>query len=274
MKVKKIILFTSLLFLIVGNFTGCIDYNDFTKKVDVFGIKILATSETPDGKIIHAGNILAEYLDNDEDGIPDNQDVINELIKRNATLFMFKNQREAMRFNFNSLPPEILVAQDLYGSETNPDFNQNEANNFFDASLEEILHLITHGGYANVYPEIFGEYSTTAIAEAMDIARGGHFEKVPEEYPEHAWFTYYDKTCDYSCQITEYTYWALTSILGAQDYPGRLDEIQHEWKLNTLEKVSSVDNTVYVILTNPQYKLPTILPNGNYDEIKIIITCG
>jgi len=272
MKVKIIILFTSLL-LIVGNFTGCVDYNDFTKKVDVFGIKILATSETPDGKIIHAGNILAQYLDNNEDEIPDNQDVINELIKRNATLFMFKNQREAMRFNFNSLPHDILVAQDLYGSETNPDFNQNEKNNFFDASLEEILHLITHGGYANVYPEIFGEFEGTAMADAMDIARGGHFNSVPNEYPKDAWFTYYDKTCDYSCQITEYTYWALTSILGAQDYPGRLDEIQHEWKLNTLEKVSNVDNAVNTILTNPQYKLPTVLPDGNYNEIKIIITC-
>jgi len=195
-----------------------------------------------------------------------------KLIKKNATLFMFKNQREAMRFNFNSLPPEIQVAQDLYGYETNPDFNQNELNLFFDASLEEILHLITHGGYANVYPKIFGENSGTHIAEAMDIARGGYFEKVPDEYPEDAWFTYYDKTCDYSCQITEYTYWALTSILGAQDYPGRLDEIQHEWKLNTHEKVSIVDYTVYAILTNPQYKLPTVLPDGNYDGIQIIIT--
>ncbi len=107
----------------------------------------------------------------------------------------------------------------------------------------------------------------------MDIARGGYFEKVPDEYPEDAWFTYYDKTCDYNCQITEYTYWALTSILGAQDYPGRLDEIQHEWKLNTLEKVSTVDYTVYSILTNPLYKLPTVLPDGNYDGYKIGITC-
>jgi len=186
---------------------------------------------------------------------------------------MFKNQREAIRFNFNSLPSEIQVAQDLYGSETNLDFNPDESNVFFDASLEEILHLITHGGYANVYPEIFREYSGTAIAEAMDIARGGHFDKVPDEYPEDAWFTYYDKTCDYSCQITEYTYWALTSILGAQDYRGRYDEIKNEWKLNTHEKISTTDVTVYEILTNPIYKLPTVLPDGNYDGYQIIISC-
>ena len=55
----------------------------------------------------------------------------NEIMKNIATLLMFKNQREAMKFNFLSLPPEIQVAQDLYGSETNPDFNQNEANTSF-----------------------------------------------------------------------------------------------------------------------------------------------
>lgn len=183
MKFNKIVIFSTLLLLIVGNFIGCIDYNDFTKEVDVFGIKILATSETPDEKITHAAIILAQYFDNNEDGIPDNQDVVNELLKRNATLLMFKNQREALRFNLNSLPSEIQISQALYGSETNPDFNHDESNDFFDASLEEILHLITHGGYANVHPEIFGEYDGTAIAEAMDIARGGHFEKVPDEYP-------------------------------------------------------------------------------------------
>ena len=41
----------------------------------------------------------------------------------------------------------------------------------------------------------------------MNNARGGYFRKVPNDYPEDAYFTYDDKSCDYECQITEYFYW-------------------------------------------------------------------
>jgi len=54
----------------------------------------------------------------------------------------------------------------------------------------------------------------------------------------------------------------MTSILGAQE--DRFDEIGQEWKLNTKEKVMETDPDIYNLLTDPQYKLPTILPDGNY----------
>ena len=62
--------------------------------------------------------------------------------------------------------------------------------------------------------------------------------------------------------ITEYFYWSLTSILGAQD--NRWNEVYLQWKLNTEEKVMETDPDIYNLLTDPQYKLPTILPDGNY----------
>jgi hypothetical protein len=57
-------------------------------------------------------------------------------------------------------------------------------------------------------------------------------------------------------------YWALTSILGAQE--NRLEEIDHEWKLNTFQKVKNNDPKIFDLITNPVYKLPTILPDGTY----------
>jgi len=65
--------------------------------------------------------------------------------------------------------------------------------------------------------------------------------------------------------ITEYIYWALTSILGAQDFPRRSEEIGHEWKLNTREKVQETDPLVFELLTDPTYKFPTLLPDGKYE---------
>ncbi len=62
--------------------------------------------------------------------------------------------------------------------------------------------------------------------------------------------------------VMEYHYWALTSILGAQE--NRLSDIQQEWKLNTREKVENQDPTVYQLLTDPQYNFPTVLPDGTY----------
>ena len=149
--------------------------------------------------------------------------------------------------------------------------NGNETGNF-DATLEEVLHLITHEGYADVYPEVFAEKKDSAIADAMDIARGGYFETIPNNYPESAWYTYDDETCEYDCMVTEYTYWALTSILGAQDSDGRYEEIKEEWRLNTKEKVQTTDTTVFNILTNESYGLATILPDGNYDALDFEVT--
>jgi hypothetical protein len=122
--------------------------------------------------------------------------------------------------------------------------------------------VITQCGYAVAYPEIFGEYKDSLIAEYMDNARGGYFEWVPAKYPSTAWYSYDDNSCWYNCMITEYFYWAMTSILGAQENRG--DTIWDQWKLSTAEKVMETDPDIYNLLTDPQYKLPTILPDGNY----------
>jgi hypothetical protein len=153
----------------------------------------------------------------------------------------------------------IGCSQVQYADETGIN---NEKFGAFDASLEEVLHLISNCGYGGAYPDVFRENSVSLIGQYMDNARGGHFEKIPNYYPAGAWYSYDDYTCEYECMITEYFYWTMTSILGAQE--DRLDEIGHEWKLNTKEKVMETDPDIYNLLTDPQYKLPTIIPDGNY----------
>ena len=229
----------------------------FCKTTEVFGIKIYATEGVKNEKLLHAASIMAEYLDNDEDGVVDNQKILDKIIDRKVWLLVIEEG-----LDIDDVPNSLKYHrfQDLY----NEEISLINGSPRFDATLEEVLHVITQHGYAEAYSDIFGENKDSEVAKAMDIARGGYFKNVPNSYPSSAWYSYDDKTCDYSCQITEYTYWALTSILGAQEYPGRLEEIQHEWKLNTKDKVKNNDPTVYSLLTDPQFKFPTNLPNGKY----------
>ena len=67
-----------------------------------------------------------------------------------------------------------------------------------------------------------------------------------------------DKSCDYACMITEYFYWSLTSLLGAQI--NRFDEIAEEWELNTPNKMTK-DKLIMGLLQDKKYQLPNRLPS-------------
>ena len=224
----------------------------FPKQVDVFGVKILALEKTSDKSINKAKSILSQWLDNDNDGKADNQLVVNNLLKNNCAMAMGKSIRKIDSVLDNKLEKKGIGKKQTEGMFALASKEPNIA------YLEEILHLITDCGYAYAYPEIFGEYKGTKIALAMDKARGGYFEKIPKRYPKGAWYTYDDKSCDYSCMVTEYFYWSLTSYLGA--HKNRYEEISEEWKLNSKEKMKK-DKLMVGLITNPEYKIPKKLPN-------------
>lgn len=226
-------------------------FTSTNRKVMVFGIPIYAFYNVEDSKLLHAANIMAQYLDNDENGTVDNSLLLSTLLNNEAALFMWKTE-----------PQITLNAQDLGADESIPLWHTNGQIGKFDAALEEVWHVITYSGYSDAYPEIFGENPGTSLTNAMDIARGGNFTSIPQNYPNGAWYTYDDQTCDYRCMATEYFYWGMTSILGAQE--NRLNEISQEWDLNTRSLVENTDTAIYSLLNNPVYNFPTVLPDGSY----------
>ncbi len=242
-------------FTIVANNDGIL--SNFNRKVVVFGIDIYAVSAVEDAKLLHAANVMAQYLDNDEDGNVDDQVVLDKMLENRAFMVMWNDENDLNEF------PSGRLGQDLGNDETNPSYVSSGKTGRFDASLEEVLHIINNAGHSYAYPQIFGQGQGSELANAMDIARGGQFISIPSSYPSDAWYTYDDHTCDYaSCQTIEYLYWALTSMLGAQE--NRLEEIEHEWRLNTRDLVESKDTVIFQILNNPTYKMPTVLPDGTY----------
>ena len=234
-------------------------FSSFNRKVVVFGIDIYAVSSVEDTKLLHTANVMAQYLDNDEDGTVDDQLVLDKMLENKVFMVMWKNENDLD----NIEPPSGREGQDLGNDETHPNFVSNGRMGEFDASLEEVLHVINSAGHSAAYPNAFGQRVGSDLANAMDIARGGQFITIPNLYPANAWYSYDDQTCDYaSCQTIEYLYWAITSMLGAQE--NRLNEIDNEWRLNTRQKVEDTDTEIFTLLTNPIYKIPTILPDGTY----------
>ena len=239
--------------------------DEMVKEVDVFGISVLGTSSVSDAQMLHVATVLAEYLDNDEDGTADSSDVISALSDSDAYMVVFADEDELGEFedDFGDWPGNgdgiITVLADEVVQSTD---YQNDG---FDPAIEEVLHMVTSKGFAEAYPDVFGEEQGSDIADAMDTARGGYYADIPSSYPSGAWYTYDDDSCDYSCQITEYTYWLLTSHLGIQDYTGRDSEISSEWTKNTAALVQSDDTAGYAIVSSTEYGLPTTAPDLTYN---------
>ena len=243
--------------------------NVFTKSVEVFGLRVLATDSVPDAKVLHAANVLAEYLDNDENGTVDQPEVLAKLLGNSnseiATMVLFESESEQESFmdSFETLMQILTRSQNLFADEI---FENGSSGNDRDATLEEVLHLVTDLGWDEAFPDIWGESKGSSVANAMDLARGGYFENVPAQYPDSAWYTYYDETSDYPTQITEYVYWATTTHLGAQNWQGRNhSNYTNEWTPYTKEMLAQTDPAIVSLMTSDDYRFPVMkLPDGNY----------
>jgi hypothetical protein len=81
-------------------------------------------------------------------------------------------------------------------------------------------------------------------------------------------YHYEDATCDYSCLAVEYTFWALTSLLGGQSNPiappNRCERISQEWQLCTPAMVQVHDPIMTAVFRTPAMRLPTCDPDGRY----------
>ncbi|XP_013384868.1 uncharacterized protein LOC106154878 isoform X2 [Lingula anatina] len=236
----------------------------FAKYLNVFGVYIVATAGFPDVKMIHAAGVMAQYLDNNGDGLVDSPAVIKNMVKRRATLIMFRDQAEmnAKIEQVEKATEGKYMFQDLEANEIHP---PEEHSSEFDESLEEILHLIQDIGITYAFPEQFAQNDTSLLGKAMlkAIKDCGFAFNHTFRYPNCTGLYHFgDPTCDFECLLTEFFYWGLTSILGAQRK--RCKTISDEWELCTKKLVRTKLPELYFLLTNPRYKLPSVLPNGDY----------
>ena len=91
--------------------------NIFAKYTDTFGIRTYATTAVSDSKLLHASRILAEYLDNNEDGIIDSQLIVQTLIENKATMVIFKDESEQDSFELEAIEQTDINFQNLFDHE-------------------------------------------------------------------------------------------------------------------------------------------------------------
>ena len=239
------------------------EFSMFDRKVDVFGLGIYAEEGIRDAQLLHAAYIMAELLDNDEDGIVDDESLLVRLQQSSAFMPIFTDEgSEAENLLFESYNGSGAGAA-LYGQEVD---EENPGRWGYDASVEEIMHTINSVGHVYVYPEAFQlAPNSSLMSDAMDIARGGQFETIPAEYPEESWYHYDDETCDYSCMAIEYMYWAQVSWMGLLNEDDICSGIANEWEACTPEIFQDVDTTMHSIITDTKYVLPQNAPDGVYN---------
>ena len=148
-------------FNIVVNTDG--GYELFNRKVVVFNIPIYAFTTVEDSKLLHVANVLAQYLDNDEDGIVDNLIVHDQLKANNAFLFLWKTESERDSFS----PPAGHNGSNISADDVNSIWHSNGHTGDFDNSLEILWKFLSSVGFESTYPNVFSSQVTSEIAIAM-----------------------------------------------------------------------------------------------------------
>ena len=240
----------------------------FDKFVSVFGLYVAGVPEATSAFVLHTANVLAQYIDNDEDGDPDDPEVLRVLVGGNYIVPVWtESDMESLwgRIEGRSCVDDIGMAASMYIDEDEWALGGIEATGIWDTNLEEVWHVVSMGWY-EAHPEYFGDTSRSHLGEAMDAARGGNFESIPSPYPEGSWYNYYDYTCDYYCQIHEYFYWILMANIGALDpsLTDKCDDSRDEWHTCTKSELETVDVLAYDLLNNQGFRLPTRIPTGSY----------
>jgi hypothetical protein len=110
----------------------------FTKQVEVLGLHVYATNTTEDDKLLHVAAVLAEYIDNNEDGVPDNPKIMKALIEGKGAIVTTDTEEDAQRIRREGL--KRPRGQEIEGEYAHLNA---KARGVFDVSLEEVLHQVT-----------------------------------------------------------------------------------------------------------------------------------
>ena len=156
----------------------------FTRCAMPFGVLIAADSNMPDAYVRQAAGILAEFLDQDIDGEPDDPELVAVLRRRDVGWLAMPIDPRA--WEEEQLPQlegvlgyDIIIPawwMGLAGDTPNPRARA--------VMVEEVHHFITQFGLSEVYPDIFGvEDWSSVIARETDRAQCDFWQHPENDCP-------------------------------------------------------------------------------------------
>ena len=204
----------------------------------VKGIHIFSATVSTE-KINHVAKVLNGY-------IASKRGIYKHMRRNKAAMLIFEDEDADERF-YDSLNKRQkkrykhfnrkINYQHLYLDEIVPSYIFDSTVSEFDATLEEVLHLVTDMGYAHRFPKKFRVHrGNSKLRRETKKARGGVTGRGRTKYPPGTWFKYNDKTCNNSCMMSEYIYWCVSTELGFQSRRKDLPEVKNEFVTHIYNK--------------------------------------
>ena len=210
-------------------------------------------------KCDHVANVMAQLLDNDADGKPDDAAVVAHMVNNSYVLWVPATEADAesepppndgvsqMTGLWEAVPNSCDTPTNRGASATDrstwaaaADTSGLSCNPMRDATTEEVLHLVTAAAGA-VFPAkwapTYASEAGAAIAATNGNCGWGY---------EGTWidpggaspgcvgtYAYDDATCDVGCIVVEGIYWAATSYIGGLYTQARAQAVSSEWLMAT-----------------------------------------
>ena len=202
----------------------------------------------------HVVNVLAQLLDNDADGQPDDPALVQFMVQKQFHLVVPATEGESESW----WPPKDGVGQmtglweAVPGSCDVPTHRGATADRSTwaavvgntpgatgcdpgrDATVEEAHHLIMEAA-ARVYPAKWGSAFTSEAGKAVQATNGNCGNGYTADWTDPSsggcvgQYAYNDPTCDEACLVVEGVYWASVAYMGGLYTRARADFARNEW---------------------------------------------
>jgi hypothetical protein len=189
---------------------------DMTRCAQPFGVLMAADDRIPTQTLALAARVLAELLDQDMDGVPDDPAVVKAVSNPNtAWLAMPHDPDDWEEWQLPGLQRklgyDIIIPTWWMIGDEEPDDARVKA-----VIVEEIVHFLTQFGYSTVYPAEFGvEDWTSVIARETQRAQCVFWQHPENDCPESPAESRGDCS-DPNCDVVEFYQQVLVQSVGME----------------------------------------------------------